>query len=680
MLKFSFRPFRECFCHARVVAKRKVFKLGEVRLNMAFLRRFGDDEVVVVPSKSGSGRGFSLDEDWEVSRGCERPLEDSFTECEVDMLKDKGYTVVEPAGEGGTRTVWVALYSQGRFKKLRVLKVLKNLDSECSRVGPKISALKGNSNLKELVCASEIDHPNISSIIDTVEINDKTVNIEEYIRGQTLEEIVKQRGSYGDRGSGESFRKVFGQVISGLAYLHSKRRMLHRDIKPSNIMIDKEGNAKITDLQTVAHVDKICEDSLPTHGGVPCTHPELLNAIFKSQMSKASYKTDIYSLGATMYFALTGKYIFGYDIKPDSEGKELDLGGEKVTVSLFKGGEKLGEISKQDHEKMLLSGLKKVPRRYRRMLHKCLSLEDKFANYGVLELEKDFEETSKTEFQELWEQTKEKAKWVAMTTLLASAFGSGAALMIDMSNREPVLRETTLNDILMDNFSKSVGAMNMSGSTYSQDLYSVDELRKHFEKLPRMMKDNEGKISEIKGHVYVGHNIHAHFNERLINSLLTSIALEPQGNIHELAKSEKRFYDSLVPEHFVHQVMFKDRKERPHEIYPLDERQKAIYAGLYLSHGIDMRESPADAFAKYFFSREEIAGAMQRAKSTNYFYAWERDGNHGSKLVEGYGKYLPPGIKKKLVDRAVAVYLMASEDHDKKLRESRSQKQKQGKK
>lgn len=146
----------------------------------------------------------------------------------------------------------------------------------------------------------KMKHPGIVRVTDVFEENGTAYYAMEYIDGQSLSDVVKQRGKLPEAEAVGYIR----QVAEALKYVHSLNR-LHLDIKPGNIMLGREGKAILIDFGASKHYDEETGENtsmllaINTKGYAPV---EQVNQSFKS----FSPATDIYALGATLYKLLTG--------------------------------------------------------------------------------------------------------------------------------------------------------------------------------------------------------------------------------------------------------------------------------------------------------------------------------------------------------------------------------------
>ncbi len=209
------------------------------------------------------------------------------------------YRVLKKLGEGGMGTVYLA-----RDLSLEREVALKVISPELAR-NPRLMA----RFRVEAIAQAKLNHSNITVIHSFDQEKESYYIVMEFVDGKTLKNVIKEEGTIPvDRAL-----KIFSQVLEGIAYAHS-RGVVHRDIKPSNIFLTKDQRVKIGDFG-IAKVKGI--EGLTKMGaslGSPLySSPEQLLG------KKTDGRTDVYSLGITLYEMLTGKLPF----KPsdDSEYK-----------------------------------------------------------------------------------------------------------------------------------------------------------------------------------------------------------------------------------------------------------------------------------------------------------------------------------------------------------------------
>ncbi len=96
---------------------------------------------------------------------------------------------------------------------------------------------------REALSATQLTHPNIVGVYDVGQSQEMNYIVMEYVEGTDLKDYVRQKGALHPI---EAVR-IMMQIVSAIAAAH-QNRIIHRDIKPQNILIDKEGNVKITDF------------------------------------------------------------------------------------------------------------------------------------------------------------------------------------------------------------------------------------------------------------------------------------------------------------------------------------------------------------------------------------------------------------------------------------------------
>jgi serine/threonine-protein kinase len=168
--------------------------------------------------------------------------------------------------------------------------------------------------LREAKSAESLEHPNISAIYDRGFDQGRHYLVLEYVEGGDLHERVKANGPLP---LAEAIRAVRG-VAEGLRYA-AQQGVIHRDIKPANLLCAPDGTVKIIDLglalQTVDEDERVTRDGT-TVGTVDYMSPE------QARDSRAtSERSDMYSLGCTLHYLITGKPPFPGGDVPDKLGR-----------------------------------------------------------------------------------------------------------------------------------------------------------------------------------------------------------------------------------------------------------------------------------------------------------------------------------------------------------------------
>ena len=153
---------------------------------------------------------------------------------------------------------------------------------------------------REALSATSLTHPNIVSIYDVGEDGDLHYIVMEYVQGKTLKQYIQEFAPISPARSVH----IMKQLTSAIANAH-ENHIIHRDIKPQNILMDAEGNVKITDFgiaMTLSATSFTQTNSVL--GTVHYLSPE------QARGGTATNKSDIYALGIVLYELLTGELPF----------------------------------------------------------------------------------------------------------------------------------------------------------------------------------------------------------------------------------------------------------------------------------------------------------------------------------------------------------------------------------
>lgn len=149
---------------------------------------------------------------------------------------------------------------------------------------------------------AKLNHKHIVKVIDIFEENATAYFVMEHIAGESLDDVVYRQGAMSENDA----VGVIEQLASAVDYVHSQR-MMHLDIKPANILIEETGELKLIDFGLSKHYDaKGGQTSTGATQGVSEGYSPIEQ--YKSGgVSQFCPQTDIYSIGATLAFLLTGK-------------------------------------------------------------------------------------------------------------------------------------------------------------------------------------------------------------------------------------------------------------------------------------------------------------------------------------------------------------------------------------
>ena len=198
------------------------------------------------------------------------------------------YEIIEQVGAGGMSYVYKA--KDHKLNRYVAVKVLKSEFSENKGFVSKFRV--------EAQAAAGLAHPNIVNVYDVGEDNGLHYIVMELVEGITLKEYIEKKA----RLSVKEAISIAIQVSMGIEAAHNNH-IIHRDIKPQNIIISREGKVKVTDfgIARAATSNTITSNVM---GSVHYTSPEQARGGYSDQ------KSDIYSLGVTMFEMLTGRVPF----------------------------------------------------------------------------------------------------------------------------------------------------------------------------------------------------------------------------------------------------------------------------------------------------------------------------------------------------------------------------------
>ena len=204
-----------------------------------------------------------------------------------------GYTFLKRLGQGGMGEVFLA-----KQESLDRNVAIKLLPPEFSKDKTYVQSF-----MKEARSAGKVTHENIMGSIDVGESNGRYFFVMEYVQGETLFRLVKQQKTIPEAKALDIAR----QVARGLRHAFAQG-LIHRDIKPQNILITPEGQAKVCDFGLATELKSddalLGENDENVHTTPAYASPEQCRA------EPLDHRTDMYSLGVTLYEMLTGRRPF----------------------------------------------------------------------------------------------------------------------------------------------------------------------------------------------------------------------------------------------------------------------------------------------------------------------------------------------------------------------------------
>ena len=207
------------------------------------------------------------------------------------------YVLLEKLGAGGMGQVYKAYHpGMERLVAIKVILAKGNTDAETVKRFE-----------REIKAAAKLAHPNIITVYDAGNADGRHFMVMELVKGQDLAEIISQKGVFGTRDTVD----YITQAAKGLKFAHSNG-VIHRDIKPGNLILDSDGVLKIVDMGLAKIHSKENDETLSMLTG----NAAIMGTVdFMSPEQSLSTKNvdgraDIYSLGATLYYMLTGNVMY----------------------------------------------------------------------------------------------------------------------------------------------------------------------------------------------------------------------------------------------------------------------------------------------------------------------------------------------------------------------------------
>jgi len=209
-----------------------------------------------------------------------------------DTVIDERYRVLNRIGSGGMADVYCAEDSQlGRRVALKLLYPRFAEDQEF------VERFR-----REASAAAGLQHPNVVQVYDRGEWDGTYYIAMEFLEGRSLKQIIREEGPLDP----ERAIDIVIQVLRAERFAH-KRGVVHRDIKPHNVIVDAEGNAKVTDFGIARAGASDMTETGSILGTAQYLSPE------QAQGHPVSARSDLYSTGILLYECLTGRVPFDGD-------------------------------------------------------------------------------------------------------------------------------------------------------------------------------------------------------------------------------------------------------------------------------------------------------------------------------------------------------------------------------
>jgi len=206
------------------------------------------------------------------------------------------YRILDAIGFGGMGYVFKGEHSL--LGRIEAIKVLPRSKSDPASVA---------SFCREIRAQAQLDHPNLVRLSFADREGDTYFLVTEYVPGCDLRRLVRHHGPLTTRQAAA----VVAQAAEALAYAH-QRGLVHRDVKPGNLLVTPDGRVKLADLGLAEFASESATGVDAAEGAAPSVvgTPDFLAPEAVLSPGKVQCASDIYSLGCTLYYAVTGKVPF----------------------------------------------------------------------------------------------------------------------------------------------------------------------------------------------------------------------------------------------------------------------------------------------------------------------------------------------------------------------------------
>lgn len=276
--------FGEIAVRENLISKAQVTQCLEIQEK---LRSFG-----VVPKRIGEvliEKGFTDDS------GIAKVLE--IQKHRQETFSIPGYDIMEMIGKGGMGgQVYKA--RQVSLDRVVALKVLPPRYAKDRTFRERF--------ISEARAVARLNHENIIAGIDVGEVNGYCYFVMEFVEGETVAEVIERSGPFEEKRA----LQITHQITAALSHAN-RHNLVHRDVKPQNVLVAQNDVAKLCDLGLAKMTEASGEDSQETERrGIPIGTPHYISPEQARGELDVDIRSDVYSLGATLYHMLTGETPF----------------------------------------------------------------------------------------------------------------------------------------------------------------------------------------------------------------------------------------------------------------------------------------------------------------------------------------------------------------------------------
>ena len=255
----------------------------------------------------------------------------AYTERSQPMLRNR-YLLLKALAQGGFGATFLAKDESLPGEPICVIKQLRPLAT-----APQVLDMARELFAREAKTLGKVgNHPQVPRLLDYFEDNKQFYLVQEYVNGLTLQEEVKRSGPFSETG----VKQFLSEILAILQYIH-ERQVIHRDIKPANL-IRRAEDGKIVIIDFGAVKDQVTQTTTSESQQTALTAYAIGTSGFAppEQIAKRPiYASDIYAVGVTCIYLLSGKYPQDLDYNP--------LTGEMLWQRKVQVSDHFGEVLKK---------------------------------------------------------------------------------------------------------------------------------------------------------------------------------------------------------------------------------------------------------------------------------------------------------------------------------------------